>query len=337
MVIGDPATNAGVAPVDATKGLAVDLTATGANSTAIKTDSSATTQPVSGTVTANLGTIAGVATAAKQPALGTAGTASSDVISIQGIAAMTKLLVTPDSVALPANQSVNVSQINGVTTTMNNGIAGTGVQRVTIASDSTGQITANAGTNLNTSALATEAGNLATIAAAVKTEDVASANADKGIPAMAIRDDTLNATSGTEGDYEFLHTTSDGALWVTQAPSTSNGWSTFMASSGDGSTALTNTAQAVKASAGTLGGWYIYNPNATATYVIIYNTAQGSVTVGTTNPQMVLCIPPTSAANVEFGNGINFTTAISVAATTTGGGNSAPSTALESNFYYKQL
>lgn len=48
-----------------------------------------------------------------------------------------KLLVTPDSVALPANQSVNVSQMNGVAVTMGNGIAGTGVQRVAIASDNT--------------------------------------------------------------------------------------------------------------------------------------------------------------------------------------------------------
>lgn len=48
-----------------------------------------------------------------------------------------KLLVTPDSVALPANQSVNISQMNGVTTTMGNGTAGTGVQRVAIASDNT--------------------------------------------------------------------------------------------------------------------------------------------------------------------------------------------------------
>jgi hypothetical protein len=81
--------------------------------------------------------ITGFATAAKQPALGTAGTASSDVITIQGIASMTKLLVTPDSVALPANQSVNVSQINGVTPLMGNGVTGTGSQRVTIASDNT--------------------------------------------------------------------------------------------------------------------------------------------------------------------------------------------------------
>jgi hypothetical protein len=48
-----------------------------------------------------------------------------------------KLLVTPDSVALPANQSVNVSQINGVTPLMGNGTTGTGSQRVTIASDNT--------------------------------------------------------------------------------------------------------------------------------------------------------------------------------------------------------
>jgi hypothetical protein len=39
--------------------------------------------------------------------------------------------------ALPANQSVNVAQMNGVATTMGNGIAGTGVQRVAIASDNT--------------------------------------------------------------------------------------------------------------------------------------------------------------------------------------------------------
>lgn len=88
---------------------------------------------VSGTVSLPTG----ASTAAKQPALGVAGTASTDVISVQGIAGMTKLLVTPDSVALPANQSVNVSQINGVTPLMGNGTTGTGSPRVTIASDNT--------------------------------------------------------------------------------------------------------------------------------------------------------------------------------------------------------
>jgi hypothetical protein len=39
--------------------------------------------------------------------------------------------------ALPANQSVNTAQINGVTPLMGNGVTGTGSQRVTIASDNT--------------------------------------------------------------------------------------------------------------------------------------------------------------------------------------------------------
>lgn len=47
--------------------------------------------------------------------------------------------------ALPANASVNVAQMNGVTVTMGNGGSGTGVQRVTLASDSTGQVALAAG------------------------------------------------------------------------------------------------------------------------------------------------------------------------------------------------
>lgn len=120
MVIGDPATNAGVAPVDATKGLAVDLSATGANTNKLL-------------VTPDLPS--GASTAAKQPALGTAGTASTDVITVQGIASMTKLLVTPDSVALPANQSVNVNQVAGTTTDTNSGVKSAGTIRVVIATD----------------------------------------------------------------------------------------------------------------------------------------------------------------------------------------------------------
>lgn len=168
-----------------------------------------------------------------------------------------------------------------------------------------------------------------------KAEDSVHVNGDTGVAILGIRDDTLNATSGTEGDYEMIHTTAEGAVWVTQAPSITNGWSTFNATSGDGSTALTATAQQVKATTGTVGGWYIYNPNSAATYVNFYNATSASVTVGTTNQQMVIVIPATSGANVEFGNGITFATAISISATTTGGGNTAPSTALEANVFYK--
>ena len=112
-VVDDTATNtvaensAAAARMNTNRILYADLSLTAANATALKVDGSAVTQPISA---ASLPLPTGASTAAKQPALGTAGSASTDVITIQGIAAMTKLLVTPDSVALPANQSVNVDQ-----------------------------------------------------------------------------------------------------------------------------------------------------------------------------------------------------------------------------------
>lgn len=49
---------------------------------------------------------------------------------------------TTNLVALAANQSVNVAQINGITPLMGNGVTGTGSQRVTLASDGTAISTA---------------------------------------------------------------------------------------------------------------------------------------------------------------------------------------------------
>lgn len=222
-------------------------------------------------------------------------------------------------------------------------------------------------------------------------EDTASADADTLVKVAAIRDDTLDIRSGTEGDYEPLHLNGNGALWATlvanqsvnvaqfngvtplmgngatgtgavrvsiandstgvvqpgntanttpwlttNTPSTSGGLSVFNGTSSDGGTALTSTAQVIKASAGMVFGWYIYNPNATAQFVQLYNTAQASVTVGTTNPLFMLTIPATSAANVEFSNGIVFSNAgFSCSATSTAGGNGAPTTALDAVILYK--
>ena len=164
----------------------------------------------------------GASTAAKQPALGTAGTASTDVISIQGIASMTKLLVTPDSVALPANQSVNIAQMNGVTTTMGNGASGTGVQRVTLANDSTGIVALTAGSasigkisDITTSVVpGTGATHLG------KAEDGAHTSGDTGVLALAVRNDSSAAFSGTDLDYTPIATDAAGRVNVLQKAST---------------------------------------------------------------------------------------------------------------------
>jgi hypothetical protein len=64
------------------------------------------------------------------------------------------------------------------------------------------------------SAITTLPVSLASGAAAIaKAEDVASADADVGVPAMAVRKATPANTSGTDGDYEMLQM-SAGRLWV---------------------------------------------------------------------------------------------------------------------------
>lgn len=118
--------------------------------------------------------------------------------------------------ALSANQSVNVAQINGVAATMGNGVAGTGVQRVTLASDSTGVLA-----GVTTVATVT---NVATIGTSItpgtgaanlgKAEDAVAASGDTGVMALAVRTDTPATTANASGDYHPLEVDANGALWT---------------------------------------------------------------------------------------------------------------------------
>ncbi len=149
------------------------LTVQGATSmTALKTDGSGVTQPVSGTVTANAGTNLNTSALALDATL-TGGTQKTKLVDTGGtnvgsISAAGALKVDNSGVTQPvsgtvtttppSNASTNIAQINAVTPLMGNGVTGTGSQRVTISSDNTAfSVNANAGTNLNTSALALDA------------------------------------------------------------------------------------------------------------------------------------------------------------------------------------
>ncbi len=70
-------------------------------------DGSGVTQPVSA---ASLPLPTGAATAAKQPALGTAGASSADVLSVQGIASGTALPVSAAALPLPSGASTAAKQ-----------------------------------------------------------------------------------------------------------------------------------------------------------------------------------------------------------------------------------
>lgn len=286
----------------------LSLTTTGA----LRVDGSAVTQPVSGTFwqatqpisAASLPLPAGAATAAKQPALGTAGAASTDVITVQGIASMTALKVDGSGVTQPVSGTVTAN-------------AGTG----------TFNIQANASVNLNQ-----VGGSAVTLGSKVSASSipVVVASDQAAIPALQSGSWTVASNQGTAN-------TAANAWPVTLVPQTGNGWSKFSTPKNNSNTALTNTVIAVKSSAaGELGGYIVYNPNASVAYIQVFDVATaGGVTLGTTRPDMVIPVPPTSGANLEFANGVNFANGIQIAATTTDSGSTALGSGLTVTMVYK--
>lgn len=220
---------------------------------------------------------------------GTAGSAATGVVTIQGIASMTKLLVTPDSVALPANQSVNISQINAVTPLMGNGVTGTGSQRVTIASDNTA-FTVNAtqatAASLNATVVGTGTFSVQTTsdtpgtgaANLGKAEDAASASGDTGVMALAVRNDSLTAAqTNTNGDYGALSVDTSGILITAGAPRALKGRQVTTITS---STAETTILTSIASTFLDIYGLVLTNTSATVTKVSIRDaTAGGTISV----------------------------------------------------------
>ena len=98
-----------------------------------------------------------------------------------------------------------------------------------------------------------------------------------------------------------------------------------------------NAAVAVKASSAVLYAVEIDNTNnGAATYVKLWNTAQGSVTVGTTAPDMILMCPASVSKSFIMPGGITFGTALTVAAVTAAGtaGSTSPTSDATVNVVY---
>lgn len=101
---------------------------------------------------------------------------------------------------------------------------------------------------------------------------------------------------------------------------------------------LDETELEIKASAGQLFGWYLYNDGAADVSVKLYNATAANVTVGTTTPVMTLTLPAGSAANLLSPIGIVFDTGICAAAVTevADNGTTAPAAnQVVANFFYK--
>lgn len=128
----------------------------------VPVDGSGVTQPISAV---SLPLPSGAATSAKQPALGIAGTASTDVLTVQGIASMTPLLVNGSGFTQPISGTVAATQ-SGVWSTGRTWTLGSGTDSV--AAVESGTWTVQPGNTPNTAPwliTISQGGNAATVTA----------------------------------------------------------------------------------------------------------------------------------------------------------------------------
>lgn len=225
---------------------------------------------------------------------------------------VTTRIVRSSAVSITANSSVNVAQINGVTTTMGNGASGTGVQRVTLASDSTGNI-ATIGTSVTPGTAATNLG---------KAVDSAGGSTDTGVAALAIRDDALSTLTPAEGDYTRLFVDSTGALWTRETMAPAYEDNTNAVAKVEQRFSYTNISAdtAVKSGAGFLHTLTFAQIDAapTAGTIIVYdNTAESGTVIFSSTWTTAVFFPTTVILDVSFSTGlyVGFTTTADIGVT----------------------
>lgn len=196
------------------------------SSSVAATQSGAWTVGVSGTVAISAAALplpSGAATAAKQPALGTAGTASADVLTVQGIASMTALKVDGSAVTQPVSGTVTI-QDGGGSITVDGTVAATqsGTWTVTGAggtfpvTDSGGSLTVDAPVGTPVFVRLSDGSSAITSLAVTATcaGDVASDAADSGNPVKIGAKATTGLTGATlvaDGDRVDARADTDGA------------------------------------------------------------------------------------------------------------------------------
>lgn len=311
----------GTVDLGATDNAVLDTIATNTGNALTDTQLRATAVPVSGTVTANAGTnlntsalalesggnLASIKTNTdKIPTIGQTTMAGSTPVVLASdqssipvnatLSAETSKIIgtvniaSGQSVGITANSSVNVAQMNGVAITMGNGISDTGVQRVTIASDSTGQVIAR--------------GPVA-IDAAISTNQpvINGGRASTAIP----------TAMSADNDVQAIWLTRNGATVSTPTAHTLGGATPYKLNS-----AASTNATSLKASAGQIYSIMATNTNAAVRYLKLYNKASAP-TVGTDTPIQVYALPGATTGGgfaLSIPVGMEFTTGIAFALTT---------------------
>lgn len=168
-----------------------------------------------------------------------------------------------------------------------------------------------------------DADTSALAATSVVTSDLPSGT-DRGFPAMFIRDDELSDLGASDGDWTPAKVNQRGSVWTALDTTldATNDAIAIGSKAGQGFLVARNidvdeSEDAVKASAGTLLGYYFANLHASEwRYLRFYNATTANVTVGTTAPVLTVPLPASTAGHIWLGEGVAFDTAITVAATT---------------------
>ena len=221
-------------------------------------------------------------------------------------AILAKIIAAPATEAKQDTLIASNAAIQTAVQTLDNAIAGAEMQ-VDI-------VTSALPTGASTSALQTTGNTaLSAIQTAVQLIDNAISGNEMQVDVITLP--SIPAGTNNIGDVDVLTLPALAAGTniigqVNVAPQTTGGLSLFR------SIDLDETEEEVKGTAGQVYGWFIYNNAATVLYVKFYNATAANVTVGTTTPVLTIPIPAGSGANVEYTNGIAFSTAITIAATT---------------------
>lgn len=196
------------------------------NSSLASIDGKITTVNTGAVVVSSSALPTGAATAAKQPSIGTAGSASADVITVQGIAAMTALKVDGSAVTQPISgtitANIGTSGSLALDATLTGGTAKSIVRGGAKGSTSAADVTSTAsGANHQPLdvILYDTAGNALTSfggggGGTQYTEDNASAGGESLMLAGAVRQDTIGSSLSADGDYGYMKLNSVGRLYT---------------------------------------------------------------------------------------------------------------------------
>lgn len=284
---------------DATAGSTNALIVTAAG--AAKVDGSAVTQPVSGTVTANLGTLNGAALDASvtglQVAQGstTSGQKGGLILGAVTTAAptYTTAQTSPLSLTTAGALRSDLTSLAGSVIDVNSGVKSNGTQRVVLATDQPAL----------TNALKVDPSGVTSPISA------ASLPLPTGA-ATAAKQPALGTAGSPSTDVLTVQGSSSGTpLPTTQTPATSGGYSTSRLLS-----AASTNATSVKASAGQVYGFYLFNSAAYTVFLKIYNKASAP-TVGTDTPFMTIPVPAGGGAVADWDGGVALGTGIAFAIT----------------------